>query len=232
MIKIGEVQCRGAGTGARWHALTLAFGTCLLVAGCGDDTGGDDVDTPQPEVVTLFPDAEPLPGETECKVVITKKILIGEVTHFAPCTPLEYPTNPPSGGDHWEIWASYRKYTIPVPRPLYVHNQEHGAVVLSYNCTDDCPEVVEMLGQVMDGITSDALCNTTLPPVTSRMLMAPDPELATPIAASAWGATYTATCIDMESLTTFVSDVYGKGTEETCWDGRNIEGSGAPLCEG
>jgi hypothetical protein len=47
---------------------------------------------------------------------------------------VEYDSNPPSSGPHYPIWAAFRVYTSPVPRPYYVHDLEHGAVVLVYNC--------------------------------------------------------------------------------------------------
>jgi hypothetical protein len=41
--------------------------------------------------------------------------------------------------------------------------------------------------------------------------------------ASSWNATYKATCIDSESLTNFVSDVYGRGPETLCDVGVDLE---------
>jgi uncharacterized membrane protein YgcG len=124
--------------------------------------------------------------------------------------------NPPCGGDHWPVWAPYEKHTAPLPRPAYVHDEEHGAVVLLYSCPEGCPEVVTTLEQVFDEAPTDATCATLNPPVNARMLLAPDPEIPTPIAAAAWGATYTATCIDKASLSAFVERVYRKGPEDTC----------------
>jgi hypothetical protein len=61
-------------------------------------------------------------------------------------------------------------------------------------------------------------------------VLTPDPDLDTPIAASAWGATYTATCIDTASLAAFVSEAYGKGPETTCANGEDLEVTGGPAC--
>ena len=46
---------------------------------------------------------------------------------------------------HWPVWAAHAKYTAPIPRQMYVHNLEHGWIVLSYRCKDTCPEVVAAL---------------------------------------------------------------------------------------
>ena len=55
------------------------------------------------------------------------------------------------------------------------------------------------------------------------MVLTPDPLLDTPIAAAAWGATYTATCIDEASLRAFADAHYGQGPEDFCSDGIDVE---------
>lgn len=199
-----------------------------MLPGCGSvesstADGGIPADAGPPKTVTLHPDAQPLPGETECTVVITTGIVVPGAVHVPFCTDVDYATNPPSGGDHWGMWAAFKQYSLPVPREMYVHNQEHGGVVLLYRCGGSCPEVVTMLQDVLDGMTPDPLCvsGQGLPRV--RALLTPDPELDTPVAAAAWGATYTATCLDPESLSAFVAEVYGKGTETTCYNGQDLE---------
>jgi hypothetical protein len=164
------------------------------------------------------PSDAPLPGETACTVVETTDIPEPDHTHLAPCTPISYPTNPPSGGNHWPIWASFKKYDQPVPREMYVHDLEHGAIVLAYRCAAPCPEVVAALSSVFDGL-ADPLCLQVPGGPAARVVLTPDPELATPIAAAAWGATYAATCIDLPSLRAFANAHYGQGREQLCADG-------------
>ncbi len=229
-----EVQPARAAFARRGFMLALACGAGLLAAGCSDDT-----EEPPPkqqeqpaapgDVETLHPDADPLPGQAACEVVITRNIEHDSAKHVPLCSELVYATNPPSGGEHWATWASYKEYTVPVARPLYVHNQEHGGVVLSYRCTEECPEVVALLQQVMAEFPDDPICGT-VPQVPKRLVLTPDPELATPLAASAWGATYTATCLDEASLASFVSEVYGKGPEATCANGVDVsQTNGVPA---
>ena len=120
-------------------------------AGSGSGSGGSPVTT------TLHPSAPPLPGEAACKVVEVTGIPEPDFNHIQPCTPLTYATNPPSGGDHWPIWAAFKIYTTPVPREMYVHDLEHGAIVLAYKCTGACPDVVAALTSVLDAM-SDPEC--------------------------------------------------------------------------
>ncbi len=206
----------------------------LGAQGCGGTESPPPADA-GPTVETLHPDAAPLPGESECTVIKTTNITISNAAHIGDCAPVTYETNPPSGGPHWPFWAKYKKYATPVPHEMLVHDMEHGAVILYYRCASACPEVEALLDGVM-GMITDPLCLQIPGGPLGRVIVTPDPDLATPIAASAWGATYTATCIDQASLVDFVQAVYGHGPESLCADGKDIENGfvpcGAPVDAG
>jgi hypothetical protein len=204
-----------------------ALGLLAPAAGCGGGgAGGAGGSTATGDTTVLHPGGTPLPGETECKVVETTNITVPGALHVPACTVVDYPTNPPSGGNHWAIWAAYKQYTSPVPREMYVHDLEHGAIVLLYRCAGACPDVVAALGEVFSSITDDACAGPPGP--SARMVLTPDPDLPTPIAAAAWGATYTATCIDVPSLKAFARDHYAQGPEDLCADGLDVSG-GTPC---
>lgn len=222
---------------ARFRALASLAGALFLFAsistGCSspDPTGGGGSGSSgggggggasdagsQPVTVTLHPSAPPIAGESECTVVKVTGISIPDAHHVAVCTPVDYATDPPSGGPHWPVWAARGKYEAPIPRQLYVHNLEHGWVVLSYRCKGACPDVVAALEQAFDD-AQDTYCIANGDGL-SRVLLTPDPDLATPIALSAWGATYTATCIDPPSIAEFIATRIGHGTEMICGGGQ------------
>ncbi|EYF07790.1 DUF3105 domain-containing protein [Chondromyces apiculatus] len=235
MIATWNLRCAPASPLACVRALACVLLSVagLILGGCGDDgseDGNTATETPTgAEVVTLHPDAEPLPGETACTVTIVKGIPPEPAVHEPVCTALAFATNPPSSGNHWPNWAAFKRYTVPVERALYVHDQEHGGVVLSYRCPEGCPDVVAALEQAMDARPEDTLCSTNIPRVPNRLLLTPDPLLPTPIAASAWGATYTATCIDAASLGEFLEEFYGKGPETTCAAGIDVAETNGTL---
>ncbi|MBK9265581.1 MAG: DUF3105 domain-containing protein [Polyangiaceae bacterium] len=218
-----------------FRSLSASFAQHLVVVasvcitGCGEDVA--TVPSGPENVEVLTPGAPPLPGQTECRVVKTTNIALEVAAHVTTCTPVTYATNPPSGGNHWPTWAAFKKYTQRVPREMYVHAMEHGAVVLSYRCDDGCPDVVAALETVFDEAQGDPLCVMQGNGPKTRLVLTPDPDLDTPIAASAWGATYTATCIDTESLGTFISANYDKGPEKLCYPGEDIETTGGPKCD-
>lgn len=191
----------------------------------GNSTGGNAADAGL-QTVVLHPDAKPLPGETECKVEITTGIAWEKANHLPVCTQVKYSTEPPTGGDHWLVWAAYKKYSTPLPKEMYVHNHEHGGVLLSYRCPNGCPEVVSALEKVFDDFPEDPLCFKIPGGPKTRMVMAPSPEGVAPIVVSAWNAHYKATCIDSESLSKFVAEAYGHGPEEACQNGVDLEDPG------
>lgn len=186
--------------------------------GNGGGGGGGSDAGPQPTTVTLHPGAPPLAGEAECAVVEVTDIVIPDAHHIAVCSPMPYATNPPSGGPHWPVWAARGKYASPIPRQLTTHNLEHGWVVLAYRCKDACPDVVAALEKAFDE-AQDSYC-VAHGDSLSRVILTPDPLLATPIALSAWGATYTATCLDPTSIAEFIAARIGHGTEMICGGGQ------------
>ncbi|WP_437593163.1 DUF3105 domain-containing protein [Sorangium sp. So ce1000] len=221
-------------------AATMAAGLAAPLSGCGTSAPpideSDAAPPPQtPETVTLFPAAPPLPGEKECKVVIQTGIPVTSSQHVARCAPVQYATNPPSGGDHWDVWAEFKRFEAEVPREIYVHNLEHGAIVLAYRCpSSGCEGVEAMLDEVRTEAASDPRCLMAPGGPEARLVMTPDSALDTPVAAAAWGATYTATCLDKASLARFVADHYGKGPEDTCSVAAAVDvdlpDGGAPSC--
>ena len=160
-----------------------------------------------------------VPGACE---VTTQGYSIAGRNHIPEGTPVTYCSNPPSSGDHYPVWANFQEYTTPVPWPYLVHDLEHGAVLLLYKCdasTDasaGCPEVVDQLRSIRNAAAVDPSCDTGV----KRIIIAPSPTIPTKIAASAWGYTYQADCLDEPTLTAFVHDNYAKGPEDICAAGR------------
>lgn len=212
-------------------AIQPGCGSVDVQADAGDDAAADA--DAGPHVTVLTPDVEPLPGQSKCEVTITTDIPLEKATHVDPCTDLDYPTNPPSGGPHWGVWAAFTTYEVTLPREMYVHNMEHGGVILLHDCEGACPEVLAMLDDARTVASGDPKCLQVPGGPTERVIITPDPELDVPVAAAAWGATYTATCLHPESLRDFVKKHYDNGPESTCAQGKLFgdPDGGAPMCD-
>ena len=166
--------------------------------------------------MTTHPDAPPIAPFTECTVYTAEERGQG-FTHVAPCTEQSFATYPPTGGQHYSSWAQFETYDAPVPWGFLLHSLEHGAVVVAYRCEASCPELVAELEAVIAAVPDDPRCSGH--GVRNRMILVPDPDLETPIAAVAWERLYTATCFDAASLSAFIEDAYGHGREDLCHPG-------------
>jgi hypothetical protein len=147
--------------------------------------------------------------------------------HEAICAPLVYHTNPPSSGNHYPIWGVYKSYTKNFPPGFWVHNLEHGAVVITYNCNDGCAAEVAQAQALINSLPPDPDCPN------HRLVMLPDPDLDVRFAASAWGFTLKASCFDRAAFAKFISDHYGHGLELVCDDGIDpltAGTAGQPVC--
>jgi hypothetical protein len=186
---------------------------------CGDKDSGPSIHDAGVIGEAAAPVCSPPPPSEKpaasCAVTIDSPPIAG-ASHVTEGTPLAYCSNPPSSGNHYPVWAAFQEYSAPVEWPYLVHDMEHGAVVLLYNCPSGCADVVDQFRKVRDDAAADPLCD----PGTKRIIIAPSPSIPTKVAAAAWGKTYRADCVDMPTLEAFVRDNYGKGTEPICAQGR------------
>ena len=146
--------------------------------------------------------------------------------HLTQCSEIDYPDNPPAGGNHYPVWAAFQSYSYPVPRGFWVHDLEHGAVVFSYNCPDGCADEVATVQALIDALPADPLCDGSTP---RRVVLTPDPLLDVRWGLSAWGHTLRADCVDADRFRNFYLNHFGLGPEELCAAGSDF--SGVPPCE-
>lgn len=119
-----------------------------------------------------------------------------------------YNSSPPSSGAHCGEWSRYgvAYERSPLPACYFLHNLEHGAVVLLYNCPEGCPEIVEALEGLLAAPPADPDC------AEPRVILTPYAEMDAKVAAAAWGYTYTTDCFDdgtLEELRAFITAYQG-----------------------
>ncbi|MFO0726340.1 MAG: DUF3105 domain-containing protein [Myxococcota bacterium] len=148
------------------------------------------------------------------------QVAVPGASHVAQGSPLTFTSNPPAGGDHYPDWLHWTRLYDVAQRGNYVHNAEHGGVVLLSPCAStDCPELTEALRSIGRGLPQDPICPA---PINARWLVVHDPDLppGLGVAAMAWGWTFTAPCLDQAKLQAFIAEHYGHGPEALCFDGR------------
>jgi hypothetical protein len=156
-------------------------------------------------------------------------------THVPICAVVDYRTRPPSSGNHYPIWASYKTYPSAIPEGFWVHDLEHGAVALTYNCavggtvdSGTCNDDIAAAAAMIASLPTDPECTALGQGVPRRSVMTPDPKLDVRFAASAWGWTLRADCFDDSAFRAFESAHYGHGPEDLCSDGEDPLAMGLP----
>ncbi len=139
--------------------------------------------------------------------------------HVPVCSPVTYNSNPPTSGPHYPNWAKFQRFAAPVGRPFWVHDLEHGAIVISYNCPDGCAQDLDALQAMLAVRPADANCTAA---VRNRFVITPDPLLDVKFAASAWGFALRSDCFDLAALSDFIDAHYAQGPEDVCADGIDV----------
>jgi hypothetical protein len=162
-----------------------------------------------------------------CDAVVVQHELSPGI-HVAACTAIDYATNPPSSGEHYPTWADYGVYDFALPRGYWMHNLEHGSVVVTYNCVD-CGADLAAAKAWLAQLSPDAAC----PGGTPRVLLVPDPQLDVAWAASSWGFTLSADCFDAEAFSDFYVKHAGQAPAPEagiCSTGFDFRAPGANTC--
>ncbi|NBM16961.1 DUF3105 domain-containing protein [Streptomyces sp. GC420] len=126
--------------------------------------------------------------------------------------PVDYPMNPPVGGDHNQVWMNCDAdvYAKEIPNENAVHSLEHGAVWVTYNDKAAAADVERLKKRVS---------------ATTYSLMSPVPDQDSPIVLSAWGAQLKVGAASDSRVEAFFDKyVQGKQTPEpgaACTGGRD-----------
>ena len=170
----------------------VVLGAAVLVTAC--DSSGES---------EIFADAgdgggDCLESETAdvpaCPIVIGVQSPCEGRAHVAIDTDIRWQTNPPASGPHFGLWERDKgEHADPVARGNWVHNLEHGWVVLLHNCPTACEPELDVLRAVLAQRPD------------SRIVMTPDPLLdPARFAAVSWTFIYETDAPDLDTLLCFV----------------------------
>jgi hypothetical protein len=130
-------------------------------------------------------------------------------------TKVNYPQNPPAGGDHNATWLNCGIYTSPVPNENAVHDLEHGAVWITYRPDLSANDVAKL---------TDLVKTKTRGYIT----MSPYPGLPAPVVASAWGVQLKLEGVNDSRLPKFI-DKYQLGPQAPELGSSCTQGVGTPT---
>ena len=151
---------------------------------------------------------------------------LGQVTrdlgrnHVAVDSSVTYEFCPPTSGSHYNAsglgpipTVFYGKDETKVPEG-WVHNLEHGAMVVLYRCPEGCgTDAQAALGAVQGQLPGSPLCS--LPP-TANVVVTRFDQMPTPYAAIVWGRVMFLNTLDMAQITTFYAQSADRAPEPQC----------------
>ena len=129
-------------------------------------------------------------------------------THIEQGVQADYAHFPPSSGLHLPVWVEEAgKYTDPIPPEAWVHNLEHGWVVMAFNCPDGCVDTEDQLLGLFD-VAPDSQYGYP------KLLIFPNDSLPTRIVALAWGWELDLGEFDLDALLDFYNRHVDDGPED------------------
>jgi hypothetical protein len=156
--------------------LVVATVIVLVALGAGGSNGGDE------KVSQLLPDGGSVPEQRAFEVAAAAKAAgcelksskgRGQATHTTSLDEkIDYQTNPPTNGRHYEIPAEDGAYGEAPPDEALVHNLEHGRVIVSFK-----PGLPEQQRADLKALFDED---------TYQMVLAPRRDMPYEVAASAW----------------------------------------------
>lgn len=174
--------------------------------------------------------SKPLPG--------TKIADLGR-EHVPIGTKVEYNSNPPTSGSHYEEWIKAGVYSEPKDDRNLVHSLEHGYVIMSYNCGRKLTLIPEAFAHGLDekvfeateSATSSALpdnfnskdCHELVDRLTEiyekkgkkKLIVVPRPNLDSKIALTAWNYIDKFNDFDKGRIERFIDAHLNNGPERT-----------------
>lgn len=130
--------------------------------------------------------------------------------HVAEGTPVEFNSRPPTSGPHYAAWyPSYGVINETVDPRTWVHNLEHGAIVLLYNCPEGCPDLVQQIRDLHGTLPRGRNARSGVP----RVLAMPYTDMDARIAVVAWGYLLELDQFDAAQITKFYDSRIDRGPE-------------------
>ncbi len=176
--------------------------------GGGDASPGDEDPIGDPE-----PPGDPAPVDPCAMREVAVPIQDYEWQHVPDDVVVDYVQNPPASGPHRAMWARYQIHEEVIRREYWVHNLEHGAIVIVYR-PDATAEVLDVLREAYEDLPMFHPPGPSWSSPTKLALMTADPLLDEPYAVLAWHWMLTSSCVpDKDAIVEFAVRRRDRGRE-------------------
>jgi hypothetical protein len=156
------------------------------------------------EPSTLVEDATPTIVSTvgcdACDGACVEEVLTYPARYHA-VGEVDYVDLPPAGGPHDRCWTDWGVHDEPVPDDNFVHNLEHGGVVVLWNCPEGCDAEVAAIDAFV--ATHDRTVGTAYADMDARFAIA------------AWEARLTLDCFDPDAAHAYYLAHFDQAPEST-----------------
>ncbi len=156
---------------------------------------------------SCYDDGEPRPAG--CESEGSESVPNEGWTHVDTPEELVYEHNPPASGPHFSVWASYAIHEDTVDRGNWVHNLEHGAIVLLVG-PDASDAQRQTILDAYEAIPDDADCGHR------RVVLTDDPLLDGPTAAVAADHVLEGDALSVEQVVEFATACRDRAREDIC----------------
>jgi hypothetical protein len=165
----------------------------------------------------VAPAVSPAPGATPRLGQVTRDL--GR-NHVETGSSVTYEFCPPTSGSHYNASrlgpippVFYGKDDTTVPEG-WIHNLEHGAMVVLYRCPEGCTtDAQTTLSGLQQQLPASPLC--AFPPGANVVVTRFD-QMPTPYAALVWGRVYFLDSLDVGAITTFYAQSGDRAPEPQC----------------
>jgi hypothetical protein len=183
-------------------ALAFSLG-CQTVMGAINPATSTPIPTDTPNTPVPEPTLEPLPEGAPTEYAVPDE----GAFHIEFPETATYEHYPPSSGLHYGRILEWGLYDEEVPPEFWVHNLEHGGIVVLYNCSDDCAEVEVALEELLATAPPEEVFNEV------KIVVSPNSQIESPVVALAWGYQLDLQSPDLEVLLDFYARHVNQGPE-------------------
>ncbi len=131
----------------------------------------------------------------------------GFYQHIPSTQPLTIVHYPPTFGDHYDTPRPPGVYDNPVPEGYFVHDLEHGAIVVLFRCPTGCPDTVNQLKGLMNSLPKERFGQV-------KVVASPNDRIDHPVALLAWDWEQDLDAFDADAVRTFYRAHVDHGPEQ------------------
>ena len=115
---------------------------------------------------------------------------------------------PPTFGNHYDTPRPPGVYDSPVPEGNFVHDLEHGGIVILYNCPSSCPKLVTQLRGLLTSLPRDSQFGEI------KLVVSPNSKIQQQLAVLAWDYELDLGTYDAATIRAFYQAHVDRGPEK------------------